>query len=195
MTTTKTEARRQSVLDAAQSLLVEAGGAALTMRKVSDSAGISLGNLQYHFPKREDLLTALLQRFLSRYEQELESLDLGPSGNLQNDLEAIFLRILQSPDFEVACTFFMEIWAASNQSRELQQELAAYYHRYTEVYRRILVAITDGKAAASSINQAISVVLPMIEGHCATRAAQVITDEDLAKEWARMFAASLRSSL
>ncbi len=183
------------MLDAAQALLVEAGGAALTMRKVSDSAGISLGNLQYHFPKREDLLTALLQRFLSRYEQELESLDLVPSGNLQNDLEAIFLRILQSPDFEVACTFFMEIWAASNQSRELQQELAAYYHRLTEVYRRILIALSDGRAAESSINRAISVVLPMIEGHCATRAAQVVTDEDLAKDWARMFAASLRSSL
>lgn len=194
MTTTKTEARRQSVLDAAQSLLVEAGGAALTMRKVSDRAGISLGNLQYHFPKREDLLTALLLRFLSRYEQELESLDLVPSGNLQNDLEAIFLRILQSPDFGVACTFFMEIWAASNQSRELQRELVAYYHRLTVVYRRILVALTDGEAA-SGINQAISVVLPMIEGHCVTRPAQVVADEDLAKDWARMFAAYLGASL
>lgn len=193
MTVTKVEVRKKAVLDAAQTLLVEAGGAALTMRKVSDRAGISLGNLQYHFPKREDILTALLKRFLSRYEQELESLDLVPSSNLQNDLEAIFLRILKSSDFGVACTFFIEIWAASNQSRELQRELAAYYHRLTEFYRRILVALTDEKAA-SGISQAISVVLPMIEGHCATRTAQAVSDEDLAKDWAWMFAASLRSS-
>ncbi len=192
---TKTEARKQTVLDAAQALLLEVGGAALTMRKVSDRAGISLGNLQYHFPKRDDLLKALLQRFLSRYEQEVDSLDLVPSGNLQKDLEVIFLRILRSPDFELACTFFIEIWAASNQSSELQQELAAYYDRLSEFYQQILVALTDEQVGTKNINQATSIVLPMIEGHCATRTAQAVSDEDLAKDWASMLAAALRSGI
>jgi len=57
---------RDRVLDAYESLLIEAGPAAATLDAVSSAAEVSKGGLLYHFPSKEALVTGLLERLRHR---------------------------------------------------------------------------------------------------------------------------------
>ncbi len=56
------QARREHILDAAVKLIVGAGNARCTLEQVAASAGISTPLIYKYFPRREDLLTALMDR-------------------------------------------------------------------------------------------------------------------------------------
>lgn len=53
---------RDAVLDAFVSLLIEVGERAATLDAVAKRAGVSKGGLLYHFPSKEMLIEALLER-------------------------------------------------------------------------------------------------------------------------------------
>jgi len=52
---------RSAILDAATGLVHEIGAKHLTLDAVAARAGVSKGGLLYHFPSKEDLLTAMVQ--------------------------------------------------------------------------------------------------------------------------------------
>lgn len=71
---------RDKILIAARERFNEKGISEVTLRHVSDSVGISYGNLCYHFPKKNDLILALyhdMQQQLSEEVQKLQSEILG----------------------------------------------------------------------------------------------------------------------
>ena len=53
---------RDRVLDAYETLLIEAGPGAATLDAVAAAAQVSKGGLLYHFPHRQALVDATLQR-------------------------------------------------------------------------------------------------------------------------------------
>ena len=55
---------RSKILSTAQRLFNENGYRKVSLRKISDAIGISIGNLTYHFKKRDDILKALLENNL-----------------------------------------------------------------------------------------------------------------------------------
>lgn len=65
---------RDSILDAAESIVAEQGASFMTMDAVAAKAGVSKGGLIYHFPTQEILLETLIGRFkerVSRRRQEI----------------------------------------------------------------------------------------------------------------------------
>jgi AcrR family transcriptional regulator len=56
----------QSLLDAAERLLLEAGATAITTRKVAEEAGANHGLVHYYFGSVEQLLVRVLERFTER---------------------------------------------------------------------------------------------------------------------------------
>lgn len=60
---------RESIIDAAEAVVVEAGAAHLTLDAVAAKAGISKGGLMYHFPSKDALLKAMVSRLMDRFEQ------------------------------------------------------------------------------------------------------------------------------
>ncbi|WOF72418.1 TetR/AcrR family transcriptional regulator [Parvibaculaceae bacterium PLY_AMNH_Bact1] len=56
---TKGERRRAEIISLGRNLLIEEGYDAFVLRTVAAQAEITLGNLQYYFPVREDLLEAI----------------------------------------------------------------------------------------------------------------------------------------
>ena len=53
---------RDAVLDAFEELLIDVGERAATLDAVAKRAGVSKGGLLYHFPNKEALITATLER-------------------------------------------------------------------------------------------------------------------------------------
>jgi AcrR family transcriptional regulator len=69
MTKTQTAARaaaEEALLDAAERLLVDAGHAGITTRRLAEEAGVNHGLVHYYFGSNENLLARTLERFTER---------------------------------------------------------------------------------------------------------------------------------
>jgi AcrR family transcriptional regulator len=60
---------REALIDAAENIVIEAGARHLTLESVAAKAGVSKGGLLYHFPNKQVLLNAMLDRRVTRLEQ------------------------------------------------------------------------------------------------------------------------------
>lgn len=66
MTTASRLAAEDALLDAAERLLVEAGHAGITTRRLAEAAGVNHGLVHYYFGSVEALLVRTLERFTER---------------------------------------------------------------------------------------------------------------------------------
>ncbi len=188
------EATKQAILEAALALLMSKGGAALTMRGVAEAAGISLGNLQYHFATREILVFALLTRFLEQQEQALRHKSVAKTGVLQKDIKALLLLALSDPDKTSGTSLFVEIWALARQNQDISESVDAFYWRLAAFYRQTLSDIAVPSCPAARIDRAVFTLLPLIEGYCVTAAALQTPSEQIADTWASAIAWILSES-
>lgn len=59
--TTKGAQRRAQLIAEARAHLVDVGVERFSVRQVAEAAGVTLGNLQYYFPSRDDLFAAVMR--------------------------------------------------------------------------------------------------------------------------------------
>jgi AcrR family transcriptional regulator len=78
---------RERILETALTLFNERGYLEVSMRNVSDSLGISVGNLTYHFKKKEDLVEAVVLEQHKNYKKPEIPRTL-------EELDACFRRVL-----------------------------------------------------------------------------------------------------
>jgi AcrR family transcriptional regulator len=86
---------RQKILETAEKLFSEKGYNEVSMRNISDSLGISVGNLTYHFKKKEDLIEAVVSARHENYRRPeapktLEELDGCLRGVLRHQEDNIY---------------------------------------------------------------------------------------------------------
>lgn len=67
---------REKIIDSGVELLQSQGIAALTQPRVARAAGVSQGNLTYHFPTRDDLLVAVAEAAIERVLASLKAIAL-----------------------------------------------------------------------------------------------------------------------
>ncbi|GAB5462369.1 TetR/AcrR family transcriptional regulator [Hoeflea alexandrii] len=186
----KAELKRQFILKQTEALLIGEGGAGLSMRKVADACGMSLGNLQYHYATREALLEALLASFIANYVALVRDRPFQPTGDLQRDLSDILSSGLELLDKTEASRVFKELWAAAQQSDSLAAEMMRYYRDLAGFYAQTLRSL-DQTASEDRIGRAVSVLMPLLEGYCVTRSALPQDRDELAEIWATAISATL----
>jgi TetR/AcrR family transcriptional repressor of nem operon len=71
---TKAEVTRERILDAAQAQVMERGFAATSVDAIQEAAGISRGTFFYHFPSKDALARALIERYARQDHELTESL-------------------------------------------------------------------------------------------------------------------------
>jgi AcrR family transcriptional regulator len=76
-----TSGTRERLLEAAERLILRDGVARMTLAAVSRGAGVSKGGLLYHFPTKDALIGAMIERFIERFEGDIEE-------NLRDELGA-----------------------------------------------------------------------------------------------------------
>lgn len=59
--------RKEQILKTAVSLFNDRGYANVSLREIAKEAGTTIGNLTYHFPKKEDLVFSLLDTLQTRF--------------------------------------------------------------------------------------------------------------------------------
>ncbi len=60
---------RDKIVDAAENVVIEVGAAHMTLDAVAEKASVSKGGLLYHFPSKETLLKAMLERRMQRFKE------------------------------------------------------------------------------------------------------------------------------
>jgi AcrR family transcriptional regulator len=78
--TASTLSTRDTILQAANRVVLADGAAHLTLDAVAREAGVSKGGLLYHFPNKDALVTGMINALIERFNSELEHLANHESG-------------------------------------------------------------------------------------------------------------------
>ncbi|MFF1798432.1 TetR family transcriptional regulator [Kitasatospora sp. NPDC058263] len=141
----KGEQRRAELLDAAEDLLVTAGGTELSMRAVAAAAGVRLGHLQYYFPTHAALVAAVLGRVLTRSAERLAPLlapaataatatadpaDPGAAEAADRTAQALISALLAEQEDARLVRLFAEVWAFAARDEAVADAVRAFYADY-----------------------------------------------------------------
>ncbi len=120
----------EKILKAARELLTQEGYARFSMRNVAKAASLHLANLQYYYPRRDDLVHALLADTGDYYQQQYQKLlACKPDDPEQRFVQILKFQIEDAFDSQTR-NFFVQMWALLNtldrNSGQLLTELYEY---------------------------------------------------------------------
>lgn len=145
------------ILSAATDMLCDEGYGELTMRKVANSVGMSLSNLQFYFKTRDDLLGEVISRLTAQYLKQYEILAQDARLTPEDRLKAVLRHSLVEVKKPRVQSIFFNIWALA-QTQDFAREIV------DQIY----------KAQRSYLARFIAGINPALTGHeCALRAALI----------------------
>jgi TetR/AcrR family transcriptional regulator, transcriptional repressor for nem operon len=96
---------KTQILDVAQELIQRLGVNGMSYQDISDRVGIRKASIHSHFPKKDDLIVALLDRYNARFLRIVDGIgnsEDSPEGKLRRYCE-LFTATLGSGDGDRAC--------------------------------------------------------------------------------------------
>ena len=125
---------RDRLLDAAEARLLEGGPGGLVLDAVAADAGVSKGGLLYHFPSKEDLAAALVERMVEGFDAVQERLAARDADEVGSHTRA-YLRSTVTPKGEPAdgsAPLMAGILAGLGGDRERLDPLCQAFARWQE---------------------------------------------------------------
>ena len=143
---------------------MEDGAAHLTLDAVAERAGVSKGGLLYHFPSKELLLTAMVDRHMQQVDvQRQEALDTLPP-EPGRELKALILSAHSKCMEAEKCLGSGMLAALANRPRLLEPVRAAH--------RRRVAWLSEGETADLSFERTAAISLA-VDGICLLEMLQV----------------------
>ena len=120
------EETRERIMDATYRALCEHGYASLTMQDIADECDCSKSLLHYHFDTKEDLLVALLDHLIDRFEERVSPEETDPRDQLVDLIDRFCFGDGRSRDEHRAFhTALLELRAQAPHSDAFRDQLAA----------------------------------------------------------------------
>ena len=117
------------ILKAALDVLVDEGAAAFTLRRIATRCGMKVGNLSYHFARKEMLIQLLLDDLLDYYERLLDQTVRQPGQSPEAQLSGMINLVLDDIGSKRTTHVFTELWALTNHNDAVAQRVADFYRR------------------------------------------------------------------
>ncbi len=146
------------MLDAATDLLVEEGYAQLSLRKIAARAEMRLGNLQYYYRTKQDVIRALLERYLARAVEAFERRIATAGADPRDQLLAGTETLIAALDSDASCRLFWELWALAARDRSVARATHAFYERYVAEVAKALRAVAPALRPARAERRAMLAV-------------------------------------
>lgn len=148
-----TEASRRRILDAAEDLFARDGFDATPTARIAKKAGVPKGLVFYYFPKKIDVLLALLDERLAAPDPLLEHDDVVTQGDVAGTLVALAEQIdLGGHGSPVLGTI---IWRESETHPEVRRCLADLYRVLFRITRRAVIAAESMAAVHPRLDAAV----------------------------------------
>jgi AcrR family transcriptional regulator len=156
--------RREAILDAATAILVHDGYAHLSTRKIAARAAMRPGNLQYYYRSKQDVVRAVLERYLERAVESVETRigaadDGTPTSRLHSALDGVLADQISAE----SCRFFWELWALAAHDAAVAEAMREFYARY---WRRVvaLLLATNPDLGRPRAERRAALLIAMFEG-------------------------------
>lgn len=118
-----------AILKAALSVLIDEGASAFTIRRIAAECGMKVGNVSYHFPRKEMLIQILLDELLESYDKLLESRVRAPALSTEERLRLMIVICLEDIAGKRTTRLFTELWALANQNAFVADRVRAFYQK------------------------------------------------------------------
>jgi AcrR family transcriptional regulator len=162
------QTRCAEIVQAARGLLLEGGLEAFVMRTVATSVGMRLGNLQYYFATRDDLLEAVIRAEFANDLAQVEAMIEATVGVSPNAMDT-------SRDIAELARQMVENWAYNSGEVFLTLALLAYHNdRFRalnrEVYESFYSAIgtlirrLDRQAEPAAVRRRALLMTALLDG-------------------------------
>ena len=160
-------AKSEKVIDCALALLEDQGDQGVTMRQVAQRAEMSLSNVQYYFKNKDELLTAVADRYFNQCLVEIQQQPVRLTQNNMKPELAKMLREFLAHGLEISemCRIFREYWAIATRNKVIEEYLTNYYRQLGEVLAGKLEPVA---VSPQAVSMAVSVIIPFVEGYTIT---------------------------
>ena len=162
--------KSERIIDCGLELLKDRGDHGLTMRQVALKAEMSLSNVQYYFKDKNELLTAIADRYFNECLKDIEKEPALVSGSgLKLELSKLLRKFL-AHGLEVSemCRIFREYWAIATRNDKIDEYLSNYYKKLADILSEKL---RSASASEEAVSTAVSVIIPFVEGYTITAAS------------------------
>ena len=157
--------RRALILRAAQSILLDEGFAALTMRNTAEAAEIRIATLQYYFVSREKLFEAAFKDIANKaWTKVMSRLDQANELDPQSRLCFFVRAMCESSRNESLVGFFIELWAAARVHQYAADIMAIYYKDAVTILGKLIHEARPEFERQRS-RQLATLAISLIEGH------------------------------
>ncbi len=112
------------------------------MRAVAAECDISVGNLNYYYANKADLLADLLETVIEGYFADFDEILAGSDpGSPERTLERVMRFIIADLGTRETTVFFPELWALANHDSHASKRMNEMYRKYRRVYDELIPKI------------------------------------------------------
>lgn len=159
----KGKPRAGEILAKARDIFINKGNAELTMRRVADAVGMKLGNLQYYFRTKEDLLQALFTDTVDAYRRKFNTISLRQGLTPLQRLTEHVAFLIEDTKNPMTNAIYFELWSIAQRhpfAARLMDEMYSASRLRMEAYMREL----NPKMAPAEVTLRSALVIAQIEG-------------------------------
>lgn len=135
-----------AILKAAHDVLIEEGASAFTIRRIAAASGMKVGNVSYHFPRKEMLIKIMLDELLESYDKLLESEVRQPGVSPEERLRLMIVLCLDDIAGKRTTRLFTELWALANHNAFIADRVRAFYQRVQDFIGEAVAALNPALA-------------------------------------------------
>lgn len=131
--------RRQALIDATIESLKRHGHDGLSVRAISAQAGVSIGLINHHFPRKEQLVAESYRELNRRLGDALTAALAGAQGSARERLHAYFVATFSRPNLDPeVLSAWVVFWGLQRHSPEVQAVHDEAYSANERLLRDIL---------------------------------------------------------
>jgi AcrR family transcriptional regulator len=136
-----------AILKAALDVLIEEGASAFTIRRIAAACGMKVGNVSYHFPRKEMLIQVLLDELLDSYDKLLEDRVRQPDLSAEERLRLLIVICLEDIAGKRTTRLFTELWALANHNEFVAERVRVFYQRVHDFISEYVAQINPDLSA------------------------------------------------
>ena len=189
---------KDRILEAAFQELIEKGFGRLTIQGVAERVQISLGNLTYHFPNREQLIQAMIDQWFENWKVEFSQVINTKISEKNRDMSGFIEWVMDYALVKENVRTFTELWAIGNHEPKVAKMLDKLYEQATDTVIEALGLSASGKES-TEVRNLLYVLAAVSEGSTAVlgnsakgHAQRKILKKSVKKILTPLFEAALR---
>ena len=174
---TASPARRdatEALLDAAESLLVEIGYAAVTVRKLADRAGVNHGLVHYYFGSMEEVFLQTLERFTDRLIERQRTMYAVPGVPFREKWRTAIRYLDDDREYQKV---WWELQALAWNRPELRERVAQVDAEWREVLTEAFAEPHERLALNMPLEALVALVITFNEGVILERLSGIETGQ------------------